>query len=130
MPKPKRIVGDPLTGSLPVTRLVVPQDSYGPVRVRRQAPPQWPLVPDPMAVTLDSMIPGRVAYVRTRFGIRSWQIRVVLRSTEPGKNRGRNYLVGHDRKGWCHVTWADQVIRVESARQALSTAIKLKALNA
>ena len=129
MPEQPKIIGDPLTGSLPRTRLIVPQDIYGPVRKRHEASAQWPVVPDPMAVTIDSLVPGRVAYVRTRFGIRRYRIRVVTRSYERGKNRGRNYLVGHDPKGWCHVVWADQVIRVESAQRALSTSVRLKALN-
>ena len=125
---PERIVGDPLTEQLPRTRLLVPSDVYGPVRERRPVRPEWPIIPDPMAITLDSMAPGRIAYVRTRFGIRRWQIRAVNRSTELGKNRGRHYLVGHDRKGWCHAAWVDQVVSVQSIQQALAAGRVLKAI--
>ena len=117
-----KIVGDPLTGSLPRTKLIVPQDTYGPVRQRRPRPKadQWPLVADQLAITYEAMRAGRIAYVRTARGIRRWQIRVVNRSREPGKHRGRSYIVGHDRKGWCHAAWADRVIRVETVQQALT----------
>ena len=117
----KRIVGDPLTGALPRTQLIIPQAIMGPTRKRRPQPLQWPLVPDPQAVTLYQMIPGRVAYVRTRFGIRKRRIRVVHVSFERGANRGRHYFVGHDRKGRCRPAWVDQVIRVEPVQLALGT---------
>ena len=74
------VVGDPLTGALPRTRLVVPQTILGPVR--RDPRPVWPHVPDPHAVTLTQLLPGRIAYVRRRRGIRRYQIRTVTRSRE------------------------------------------------
>jgi hypothetical protein len=113
---PRKVIGDPLTGSLPRTHLVVPQAIMGPVRKRR--PLAWPAVPDPSAVTMMQMIPGRVAYVRTRFGIRRLQIRLVAVSRER-PNKGRHYFVGHNRKGRCRSYWLDRVMRVESARLAL-----------
>lgn len=84
-------------------------------------------MPDPVALSIEAMEPGRVAYVRTRRGVRRWQIRLVSRSREP-HNRGRHYVVGHDRKGWCHAAWADQVIRVESVTKALANRRVLKAI--
>jgi hypothetical protein len=126
---PKRIPGDPLTGVLPVTRLIVPQALYGPVRQPRSKPQTaWPILPDPLAISYDQMVPGRVAYVRTRRGIRRYLIRVVNKSREPGKNRGRHYVIGHDRKGWCHKAWADQVVRIESVQQAIVTGRVLRAI--
>jgi hypothetical protein len=115
----RKIQGDPLTGSLPRTQLVIPQAIMGPTRKRRPQPLQWPAVPDPQAITMMQMMPGRIAYVRTRFGIRKRQIRVVHVSTERGRNRGRHYFVGHTRKGWCYSYWLDQVIRVEPTQLAL-----------
>jgi hypothetical protein len=113
--KPK-IPGDPLTGSLPRTHLVVPQAIMGPVRKSQAL--AWPNVPDPMAVTMIQMIPGRVAYVRTRFGIRRLQIRLVSVSRQR-PNKGRHYFVGQDRHGWCRTYWLDRVARVEPVQRAL-----------
>lgn len=129
---PERIVGDPLTGTLPRTKLIVPQAVLGPTRQSRSKEVRlaWPVIPDPLAISYDQMLPGRVAYVRTRFGIRSYRIRLVSRSYEMGKNRGRHYIVGHDRKGWCHAVWADQVVRVESAQAALTSGKVMKAITA
>ena len=117
----KKIPGDPLTGLLPRTQLVIPQAIMGPTRTRKARPLQWPLVSDPQAVTMMQMTPGRVAYVRTRLGIRRWQIRVVHTSREYGRNRGRHFFVGQDRHGWCHRAWVDRVVRVEPVRLALGT---------
>jgi hypothetical protein len=110
------IVGDPLTGALPRTRLVVPQTVYGPVR--QQARPVWPVVPDAYAVTLGQLRPGRIAYVRTRWGIRRYQIRTVNRSRE-GHNRGRTYVVGHSRRGWCRTFWTDRIASTQTTTLAL-----------
>ena len=114
----RKIKGDPLTGSLPATRLVVPQTVFGPTR-KKPRPLMWPAVPDPEAVVLGQMIPGHVAYVRTRFGIRKLRIRVVHTSVYPSRNYGRAYFVGHDRKGWCRSHWISAVTRVQPVRLAL-----------
>jgi hypothetical protein len=129
---PRRIAGDPLTGSLPRTQLVVPQDIFGPVRQPRRTivdrdKESWPRVADPMAVTFQQMIPGRVAFVRTRWGIRRWQIRTVNRSREM-RNKGRHFFVGMDRRGFCHSAWVESVVSVESVQRALTAARALKAL--
>ena len=117
------IPGEPLpTGTLPATRLIVVQDIYGPARPPRQqrSKDQWPIVPDQLAVAFESLRPGRIAYVRTRRGIKRWQVRLVVRSRALGKNRGRHYLVGMDRNGWCHSIWTDRVLRVETLEEAMS----------
>jgi len=118
----KPILGDPLTGSLPVTR-AVHAELMGQKR-------EWPLVPDPMAVTIRQMIPGRVAYVRTRWGIRRWQIRVVNRSFQPGKYRGASYFVGMDQHGFCRSAWVEKVVSVETAQRALAAGKQIKAIGA
>ena len=128
----REIPGDPLTGSLPRTQLVVPQDAYGPVRQRRRTiierdEQSWPRVADPMAVTFRQMVPGRIAFVRTRRGIRRWQIRTVNKSREV-HNRGRHFFTGMDRRGFCHSAWVDRVVSVESVQKALTAAKALKAL--
>ena len=112
------IPGDPLTGSIPATRvLIMPRAVQGPTRRRPLDP--WPRTADPAAVTYSRMHTGMIAYVRTRRGIRRWQIRTVNRSTWR-RHRGRHYFTGHDRHGLCHSAWVDQVIRVESVQRALT----------
>jgi hypothetical protein len=126
---PRPVPGDPLTGSLPRTQLVVPQDIYGPVRQRRTKPrDEWPIRPDSMATTVRQMAPGRVAAVRTRFGVRTWLIRTVNTSREM-HNRGRHFFTGMDRRGFCHSAWIDQVISVDSVVRALAEGRQLKALS-
>jgi hypothetical protein len=112
----KAIPGDPLTGSLPRTHLVIPRPILGPTRPARA---EWPAIADPQAVTMTNLTVGRIAYIRTRFGIRKQQIRYVARSLEPGKHRGRHYLVAMDRRGLCHAHWVDRVIRTETTALAL-----------
>lgn len=129
---PKQVPGDPLTGSLPRTRLIVPQEVLGPMRTPRPRAVrlEWPIVPDPMAVTVSQMRAGRVAYVRTRWGIRRRQIRTINRSTAPGPHRGRHFFTGMTRRGWCRSAWVDQVIRVETVQQALTAGRVVKAIGA
>ena len=115
----KAIPGQPdhTTALLPATRLlVVPRLTLGPTRPTRA---EWPAVADPQPITLTNLTVGRIAYIRTRFGIRKRQIRYVARSFQPGKHRGRHYLVAMDRRGLCHVHWVDQVIRTETIALAL-----------
>ena len=90
--------GDPL---LPSTQLLI-----------RAKAESWPHRPDPEAVVSRMMVTGRIAFVRTRFGIRRWRIRMV-RVASRGRHRGRHFFVGYDRRGWCHVAWLDRVVRVE-----------------
>jgi hypothetical protein len=127
---PRRVPGDPLTGSLPRTQLVIDAEALGPARRRRSQPPTWPLVPDPMAVTVAQMSTGKVAYVRTRWGIRRWQIRTLNRSNEIGRNRGRHYFTGMTRKGWCRSAWVDRVVSVQSVQLALAAGKQIKAIGA
>lgn len=112
----KPIQGDPLTGSLPVTR-VVRLDLDGSVR-RSRDKLSWPLVQEHEYVS--EAEPGLVAYVRTRFGVRQVLVRMICRSHARGRNRGRRYLVGMTRNGWCAASWLDAVIKVETAAQALA----------
>jgi hypothetical protein len=112
------VPGDPLTGSLPATRLVTTIPALGPTR-RDRSRTSWPVIPDPQAISERELLPGTVAVIRTRLGIRRWQVRVVRRSKELGRNRGRHYVVGHTRKGWCRRGWLDQVIKVESVGEAI-----------
>ena len=111
------IHGDPLTGTLPRTQLIVPQTVLGPTR--RQPSPVWPHIPDRRAVTLHQLRPGRIAYVRRRYGVRHYQIRTVTRSRQPGPNRGRTYVVGMTRRGLCHTFWADTIVSTQTAAKAL-----------
>lgn len=117
------IPGDPLTGSvpaLPSTRLVILQETLGPVRRRQpQRSSGWPLVPDPQAVTIRQLRTGAVAYVRTRWGVRAWVVRTVNRSREV-HNKGRHFFTGMDRSGRCHSAWVDQVVSVQSIQAALA----------
>ena len=124
---PRRVPGDPLTGSLPKTWLVVSQEVMGPSR-RRPRPPEWPLVADPMAESIDKLKPGRVAYVRYRRGVRRYLIRTVMRSTQMGPNRGRTFVTGMSNRGWCHSFWADRIVSTQSVQQALAAGQVLKAI--
>jgi len=123
---PRPVPGDPLTGALPVTKLVVATDVMGPTRVRRPRPPEWPLVPDAEAALV--LQPGRVAFVRHRRGVRRYLIRTVTRSTMPGPNRGRTYVTGMSQRGWCHSFWASHIVSTQSVQQALSAGRVLKAI--
>ena len=115
------VVGDPLTGALPRTRVVIPQAVHGPTR--HQARPVWPHIPDTQAVTLRQLQPGRVAYVRRRYGIRHYQIRTVHRSYQPGRNRGRTYVTGMTRTGRCTTFWADTIVSTQTASKALQRSL-------
>lgn len=114
------VPGDPLTGQLPRTQLVVPQDVYGPVRTRkpRRDPNEWPRTVDPIGITIRQIAPGKLASVRTRFGVRTWKVRTINTSWEM-KNKGRHFITVMDRKGLCHSFWLEQVISVDTARKAL-----------
>jgi hypothetical protein len=127
MSMPKPVPGDPLTGTLPVTHLVIPEPIMGPTR--RQRRPQWPIVPDPQAVTIRQMRTGSVAYVRTRWGIRAWAIRTVNVSREI-HNHGRHYFTGMNRHGLCRSAWVDRVVSVQSVQQALTAGRSLRAIGA
>jgi hypothetical protein len=90
----RQIVGDPLTGSLPVTRLIATS------RPERQS---WPIIPDRDPVAKIDL--GDVVKVRTWRGVREYRVRLVLRS------RGRRrYLIGQSRRGWLHHAWLSNVI--------------------
>ena len=108
------VPGDPLTGQLPRTQLVVPQDVFGPVRTRkpRRDPDEWPRTADPIGVTIRQLRPGRWAAIRTRFGVRTWLVRTINKSYER-PNKGRHYITGMDRRGLCHSAWVDRVISVD-----------------
>lgn len=100
------IEGDPLTGSLPRTQLVVsPRKS----KVELQT---WPLKPDVDSVTLRLLKPGNIAAVRTRRGVKLLRIRVVHHSnTRRGK--GRRFFIGDDRRGHCRAHWVSDIISIE-----------------
>jgi hypothetical protein len=118
----RQIPGDPLTGQLPRTRLIVPQDPLGPVRNKRSrfAPDEWPRTADPIGYTIRQLTPGRIVTVRLRFGgIRRWKVRMVSTSHE-FRNKGRHYIVAMDSKGWCHTAWVHEVISVSTAKEALA----------
>lgn len=114
---PREIPGDPLTGSLPVTQMV----QQGPARKKRDRPRDaWPIVPDSTVIGDSQLVVGRVASVRTRRGTVRVLVRVINRSFER-RNKGRQYLVGQDRRGFCHSYWVSQVIRVETLGRAIAT---------
>ena len=118
------IPGDPLTGQLPRTQLIVPRDVLGPVKEKRTSRynrDEWPRTADPQGYTIRQLRPGRVVSVRTRWGIKLWQVRVVNKSYEM-RNKGRNFIVAMDRKGNCHSAWVDQIISVDTVRRSLSKA--------
>ena len=122
----REIVGDPLTGQLPATRLIVPQDTYGPVNSKKKAE-QWPRVADPQMYTMNQLMPGRIISVRTMRGVRTWQVRTVCRSFER-RNKGRHYVTAMDRHGFCHSAWVDRIISVTTVERALSAGKALKAI--
>lgn len=126
---PRAVPGDPLTGHIPKTQLVVWTDTRGGAYLRRSPDRQWPVVPEPMAVTIRQMEPGKVAYVRTRWGIRQWRIRTINRSTWR-RNNGRHYFTGMDRHGRCHSAWVDRVVSVQSMQMALTAGKQIKAIGA
>lgn len=103
----REIPGDPLTGSVPVTRLVVmPRRS----KVELST---WPLKPDVDAITLRLLKPGNIALVRTWRGPRERMIRVVQPSrTRRGK--GRRFFVGCDKHGRCHSYWVSDIVSIEA----------------
>ena len=116
---PREIIGDPLTGQLPATQVLMP-DVLGPVRKRPRPTPrldQWPLVPDPEAVNYERLREGSVVAVRTRMGVRLWKVRTFGRSIG-----GRRFLVGMDRKGWCHTTFLSNVVSVDTVQRHLVAA--------
>lgn len=122
------IAGEPLTGQLPRTQIVIPQDVLGPVRKQRiSIRDEWPHVADSLGITMKQLQPGRVAAVRTPRGVRTWVVRTVNTSRE-GRNKGRHFFTGMDRRGWCHTAWVGQVISVESVQHALAAAKALKAI--
>ena len=117
---PRQIPGDPLTGSLPRTQLIVPQAVLGPIRAQpSRGRDTWPIVPDSMTVTMEQLRPGRIASYRTRRGVRQMLVRVVSVSHER-RSRGRHYVVGVTPRGVCRSVWVDRVISVETVQRALA----------
>ena len=114
----REIIGDPLTGQLPQTQILLP-DVLGPVRSipsrRAVRIDQWPIVADQEVVNYERLRPGAVVAVRTRFGVRVWLVRTFGRALG-----GRRYLVGMDRNGWCHTAFLTNVISVDTLRQHLA----------
>lgn len=98
----REIPGDPLTGQLPATRLVI-----SPLRPAVKLD-VWPLKPDIDIVNLRLLKPGNIAMVRTRRGVKERMIRVIHAS-----RNGRRYFVGCNRHGWCRSYWASQIISIE-----------------
>ena len=100
------IPGDPLTGQMPVTRLVIK-----PTRplVRLET---WPLKPDIDSINLRLLLPGNIAMVRTRFGLKERMIRVIHSS-----RKGRRYFVGCNKQGWCRPYWASQIVAIEGRKR-------------
>ena len=127
----RRVAGEPLLSrpplpELPSTKLMkVIKDMP-----RHHSPGDrtvWPHVPDPEPVVIAQIRVGYVAWVRTNMGVRKWLVRLVTISHER-RNRGRHFLVGMDRQGWCHSEWLDRVIRVEPLTKALSAGPRRKEL--
>ena len=102
----REIPGDPLTGQLPATRLVI-----SPLRTAVKLD-VWPLKPDLDPVNLRLLKPGNVAYVRTRWGIKERMIRTVNVSRH-WRGKGRRFFVGMNRRGTCRPYWASQIISIE-----------------
>jgi hypothetical protein len=99
------IAGDPLTGQLPRTRLVIATPRS---KVQLET---WPLKPDVDYVTLRLLQPGNIAAVRTRFGVRQRLIRVIHH------RRGRRFFVGCNRRGWCWPYWVSAIISIEQRQR-------------
>jgi len=86
---------------------------------------EWPRVTDPAT---DILIPGHVAYIRSRWGaVKHYRIRLVLRSRST-VNRGRVFFIGTDRKGLCHRVWADQIVSVQTVQMALASGRAMRAI--
>lgn len=117
---PRPIPGDPLTGTLPRTQIIVSQTARAPKPRRESAlRDSWPVIPDSLALTMDQLQPGRIASVRTRRGVYQVRVRVVNVSHER-RNRGRHYIVGVTTRGVCHSIWADHIISVETLGRAIA----------
>ena len=130
------------TGALPRTRLIPKASSTQSPRpqtrsrakaviaeshrVERQAHRQeWPHVVDPAE---DKLIPGHVAYIRSRWGaVRHYRIRLVLTSKST-VNKGRRFFIGTDRKGLCHRVWVDQVVSIQTVQMALASGRAVRAI--
>jgi hypothetical protein len=132
------IAGEVLpTGALPRTR-VIPKAQISPQRPRPKAQEvvrqrhieirerdEWPVVADPAK---DKLVPGHVAYVRTRWGaIKHYRIRLVLNS-KSWLNSGRSFFIGTDRKGLCHRVWSDQVVSTQTIQQAMTAGRAMRAI--
>jgi hypothetical protein len=86
---------------------------------------EWPKVADPAE---DKLIPGHIAYIRTRWGaIKHYRIRLVLRS-KSWFNSGRVYFIGTDRKGLCHRVWSDQLVSTQTVQQAITAGRAVRAI--
>ena len=127
----RRVPGDPLLSrpplpELPSTKLL---KVVGDLPPRRHANDRevWPRVSDPEPVVIARIRPGYVAWVRTNRGVRQYLVRLVTLSHER-RNKGRHFLVGMDRQGWCHAHWLDRVIRVEPLTRALARAPRMREL--
>jgi hypothetical protein len=89
----QQIPGDPLTGSLPQTKLIPRPEKVA-----------WPVVPDRDPIVGIDL--GDIVKIRTWRGVRELRVRLVLRT---GRSR-RRYLIGQSRKGWLHHAWLSDVI--------------------
>lgn len=86
---------------------------------------QWPKVADPAE---DKLIPGHIAYVRTRWGaIKHYQIRLV-KTSRSWLNSGRRFFIGTDRKGLCHLVWADSIVSTQTVQQAVTAGRAMRAI--
>lgn len=110
----REIIGDPLTGQLPATQVLVSvRRGSRPVYVRQRS--QWPVVPDAESVDYGRLRPGAIVAVRTRLGIRTWRVRTFGRGIG-----GRRYVVGMDRNGWCHSAHLSRIISVDTLQRHLA----------
>jgi len=128
------------TGALPRTRVIPkaqPRPASRPQAERARAKAvivearaqreQWPRVADPAE---NKLVPGHIAYVRTRWGaIKNYRIRLVLTS-KSWLNSGRSYFIGIDRKGLCHRVWTDQIVSTQTVQQALTAGRAVRAITA
>lgn len=101
----REIPGDPLTGQLPRTQVLI-----SPMRSKVRLD-TWPLKPDIDVVNLRLLKPGNIAAIRTRLGVRQRMIRVIR-----SHRKGRRYFIGCSRKGWCRPYWVAQIISIEARR--------------